>query len=609
MERGSNTKWLLLGLAIFFLVFQVMGKKGPFSSGTGERQPKIEDELTPAGPNRPAEELCTIESPRFRAVISSYGASLRHLYLKDPQYTRPSPMGGDLLASVKHLLVGDAKGSEEPADLVTTSRPGRSPLRTDLRAPGADDKVQQVAFDDLDWKLDAKDGASCTFSYVDAQTSLRKVLSLGKEPFELAVDVTLQNLAPEARKHRFSIEQTAYRTTKEMEGHLGRQSELVTDDLLVTAQKTERLDVGDFKPGNFSKPEFTSEKWRRGVGAGRLAAVSTVYFTELLIPDEGPAPPSVEALAEEVWNWQKYGDANKDADPAHGYVFRARLAYPDRELATNETIHYRATSFTGPKERDLLAKVSPSATEVLNLGTFATIARYLVKYLYLLHDVVRSWGWAIVLLTITVRLVLFPLSLSQIKNSMAMRKLKPEMDALNEKYKDDAAQKGLAIQELWRKNGVSNPVVGCAPMLLQMPVWWALYTALQTAVELYHVPFGPVIPDLSAPGRYLIIPLVLGASSFFQQRLMPAQGDPAQQRMMMFLMPSIFTFMMLFLPAGLGVYMLTNSLLAIAQQLLVERYLKKGGGGGAGQIEVREKTSDAASSAPALGKGKARVRG
>ena len=153
-------------------------------------------------------------------------------------------------------------------------------------------------------------------------------------------------------------------------------------------------------------------------------------------------------------------------------------------------------------------------------------------------------------------------------------------------------------------------MIGCLPMIVQLPVWWALYTALQTAVELYHVPFGPVIPDLTAPGKYLIIPLVLAASSFFQQKLMPAQGDPAQQRMMQYMIPGIFTFMMLFLPAGLGVYMVTNSVLAITQQLLVERYLKNATGAGGSGIEVREKASGGGGKpAPALGKGKARARG
>ncbi len=400
-----------------------------------------------------------------------------------------------------------------------------------------------------------------------------------------------------------------------MEGHLGRQSELVTKAVALSSTKSDFETSSDFEPASFAKPEFTPEHWRRTPGEAKLAAVSSVYFTKVLIPEAGAkAAPAAETFVEEVWDASR----NKETDPSHGYVYRARLAYPETVLAPGETAHYRVVSFTGPKERDLLERMGHGAPELLEFGvsffSFATkdIARGLVWYLLKLHGLLGSWGWAIVLLTITVRTVLFPLSLSQIKNSMAMRKLKPEMDVINEKYKDDAAQKGIAIQELWRKNGVSNPVVGCAPMLLQMPVWWALYTALQTAVELYHVPFGPVIPDLSAPGRYLIIPIVLGASSLLQQRLMPAQGDPQQQKMMMYLMPAMFTFMMLFLPAGLGVYMVTNSVLAIGQQLLVERYLKGNGGsaGPTGQIEVREKSSgDGDKPTPALGKGKARARG
>src|SRR5262249_60712772 len=115
------------------------------------------------------------------------------------------------------------------------------------------------------------------------------------------------------------------------------------------------------------------------------------------------------------------------------------------------------------------------------------------------------------------------------------------------------------------------------------------YKGLQTAVELYHTPFGPFIPDLSAPGRYFIIPAVLGISSFIQQRIMPPQGDPQQQKMMMWMMPAIFTFMMLFLPAGLGVYMPTNTWLGIGQQTLVEGYYKaKGVGTGGGGVGGRE---------------------
>ena len=239
--------------------------------------------------------------------------------------------------------------------------------------------------------------------------------------------------------------------------------------------------------------------------------------------------------------------------------------------------HYKLLAYVGPKERAALAAVGGgghSTSQLLDLGMFGWIGERLIQYLYFLFRVVGNWGWAICLLTITVRLVLFPLSISQIKSSMAMRKLKPQMDELNKKYKDDAQQKSLALQELFRKNNVTNPVLGCIPVLLQMPVWFALYQALNTAVELYHTPFGPIIPDLSAPGLYYIIPAVLGISSFIQQRLMPMQGDATQQKMMMYLMPAMFTVFMLFLPAGLGIYFLTNTWLGIGQQLAVEKYYK-----------------------------------
>ena len=151
--------------------------------------------------------------------------------------------------------------------------------------------------------------------------------------------------------------------------------------------------------------------------------------------------------------------------------------------------------------------------------------------------------------------------------------LSPAHASLNAKYKDDLQQKHVATQELWRKNNVSNPMLGCLPVMLQMPVWFALYTSLQTAVELYHESFGPFIPDLSAPGEYYIIPALLGASSFLQQHLMPMQGgDAMQQKMMKYMMPAMFTVFMLFLPAGLGIYFLTNTWLSIGQQLAVEKY-------------------------------------
>jgi YidC/Oxa1 family membrane protein insertase len=161
-----------------------------------------------------------------------------------------------------------------------------------------------------------------------------------------------------------------------------------------------------------------------------------------------------------------------------------------------------------------------------------------------------------------------------IRNMIKMRELRPELERLTEKYKDDPRAKGMAQMELYRKNNV-NLFMGCLPTLLTMPVWFALYTTLQTAVELYNIPFL-WFPDLSDRDPLYILPFIIGATFFVQQKITPMQGgDPAQQKMMMYFMPGMFTVFMLFLPSGLGVYMFTNSLLGILQQQSVEWHARR----------------------------------
>jgi YidC/Oxa1 family membrane protein insertase len=603
MESGSVLKWVLLGVAI--VLFFTVGMPQLTGGGSDKFQPLGPTDET-AAVERSAEQFCRIEQPQFRAELSTRGGSLRHLWLLDQKYLMGRGEGQPVTwtQQLAQLFTRDAAVEKHPIDIVSTSREGRMPLRTNLHIPGS--PTQQLPYDDLDWKLEAQDGKSCTFTYSDANTALTKTISTTGTPYELAIDLKVENRAPAALKHRLTVEQTAYRTHKETEGSLGRRAVFDTDVVTSTAEKTERLKPGDFEPGDFQDKEFTAEKWRRTPGAARWVATTNSYFAQIAIPTDGPVTPNAETQIEEYWDNTRY--PRKVDDPMFGYVWRSRLAYPEVELAPQGSSTYRVVSYVGPMEREVLATVGYGTTDVIDLGWFPPIAKVLVWYLYKLYAFVGSWGWAIALLTLTVRTLLFPLSLAQIKSSMAMRRLKPEMDEINAKYKDDATQRGLAMQELWRKNKVANPVTGCIPVQLQMPVWIALYSALQTAVELFHMPFGPFIPDLSAPGKYLIIPLVLGGSSFIQQKLMPPQGDPAQQKMLLYMMPGIFTVMMLFLPAGLGVYMLTNTWLAIGQQVLVERYYRKMESSGSG-IEVREKAQGAAqSSAPVLGKGKTRVR-
>ena len=556
MERSSLLRWVLIGAAVFLLIqFGLPALTGKKSGGSNELQPLgARDDSAPAATERKAEELCRLSGQRFSAELGTRGGSLRHVWMEGNQYTHPRD------------------GKDTPIDLVTTLVESRMPLRTDLRSPEA---PQQVAYDDLDWTLSAQDGHSCSFEYGDKDVTLTKVIRATGHPFELELDLGITNRAAEPRKHRLSVEQTDWRTKHEMAGSMGRVSEFMTQAVLRAGGKTKRLSADDFKPGDFKDADFTTERWRRLPGDAQWAAVSSSYFSKAVIHLAGPATPFAESVVEEYWDTSRF--PAKTDDPSYGDLFRARLAYPVQELAPGASVHYRVLGYVGPKERAVLAQAGGGghdASELLELGVFGWIGKILIAYLYWLFHLVGTWGWAICLLTITVRTLLFPLSLAQIKSSMAMRRLKPQMDELNAKYKDDPQQKSLALQELFRKNNVTNPVLGCIPVLLQMPVWFALYQALNTAVELYHVPFGPFIPDLSAPGKYFIIPIVLGLSSFFQQRLMPMQGDPMQQKMMMYMMPAIFTVFMLFLPAGLGIYFMTNTWLGIGQQLAVEKFYR-----------------------------------
>ena len=187
---------------------------------------------------------------------------------------------------------------------------------------------------------------------------------------------------------------------------------------------------------------------------------------------------------------------------------------------------------------------------------------------------VGNWGVAIILLTFFVKLVLYPLTHKQMASMAKMKELKPEMDRINELYADDREKKGAAVMELYRKKGV-NPMAGCFPVLLQLPIWFSLYSSLSSNIRLLNAPFALWWSDLSSPDPYFVLPLALGVLMFVQQKLAPPTGtDPMQAKMMLYMMPTMITSFMLFLPAGLCLYMFTNSALSILQQRFIEARLK-----------------------------------
>ncbi len=240
-----------------------------------------------------------------------------------------------------------------------------------------------------------------------------------------------------------------------------------------------------------------------------------------------------------------------------------------------ETVFY--TLYVGPKDTDALNAVDPAFDRAIDFGWSHFIARPLVSLLRLLYDVTGNYGIAIILLTVLVKLVFFPLSNKSFRSMSAMKKLQPQMERLREQYKDDRQKLNQEMMELYKRYEV-NPLGGCLPMIVQLPVFIGLYQGLLYAIELRQAPFFGWIEDLSQPDRLgaLAIPfvdppgipvltLLMGGSMIIQQMMMPTPGDPIQQKMML-LMPVIFTVMFINFPAGLVLYWLINNILSVAQQ-------------------------------------------
>ncbi len=225
--------------------------------------------------------------------------------------------------------------------------------------------------------------------------------------------------------------------------------------------------------------------------------------------------------------------------------------------------------FIGPKETRRLAKEAPGLELTVDYGWLTVISSPLYWLLDKIHLVVGNWGWAIIILTMIIKLVFFPLSAASHKSMANMRKMTPRIKTLKERYGDDKQKLNQAMMKLYKEEKI-NPLGGCLPVLIQIPVFIALYWALLESVELRQAPWIFWIRDLSAPDPYFVLPILMGASMLGQQMLSAVAMDPIQKKIMM-AMPIVFTFFFLFFPSGLVLYWTVNNLLTIAQQYTINK--------------------------------------
>ena len=233
---------------------------------------------------------------------------------------------------------------------------------------------------------------------------------------------------------------------------------------------------------------------------------------------------------------------------------------------------YKAQFYVGPKDQDKLEALAEYLDLTVDYGFLWMLAKPIFAAMKYIHELVGNWGWSIILLTVCIKVLLYPLSAASLRSMAKMRSLQPKMESLKETYGDDRQKMSQELMALYKKEKV-NPAGGCFPMLLQMPVFLSLYWVLLESVEIRHSPWIFWIQDLSAKDPYFILPLVMGASMLLMQKMQPMPTDPTQA-MVMKVMPIAFTFFFMIFPSGLVLYWTVNNLLSMLQQWYVNRQLE-----------------------------------
>ena len=307
-------------------------------------------------------------------------------------------------------------------------------------------------------------------------------------------------------------------------------------------KKYQKLDVEKPDPELIPKTPIT----------GGWAAAMQHHFVAAMVPD--PAAAQTYTLA------------------IQGKEYQFRSVGPEQEIAPGKQADFTETLFLGPKLQNQLASTAPKLELTADYGRLTIIAQPLFKLLELVHRVLGNWGWTIIIVTFLIKLLFYPLAQTSGRSMARMRNIAPRMKAMQERYKDDKEQLGKQMMELYKREKV-NPLAGCLPILVQIPVFISFYWVLLESVEMRQAPFMLWVQDLSTKDPFFVLPVIMGLAMFGQFKLNPAPPDPMQAKVFAF-MPVVMTVMMAFFPAGLVLYWITNTALSIAQQWRINQLVE-----------------------------------
>jgi len=369
--------------------------------------------------------------------------------------------------------------------------------------------------------------------------SVVKTFRFHRDSFEVDLEYTVDNAGTEPyRAANYLQIQRHYEPPKRSMFNVDSYS--FFGPVVYNGSKYEKLKVDDL-----AKAPFTQT-----VAKGWMAAIQHHFLAATVPP------------ATETWSYAgRYAEGR----------FLISAIGPLQTVAPGASASFKSELFVGPKLQSQLAAIAPGLDLTVDYGRFALLAQPLFWILQKIHNVVGNWGLAIIICTLLIKLVFYKLSETSGRSMARMRQMQPRMKALQERYKDDKQQLSSAMMDLYKKEKI-NPAAGCLPMLVQIPFFMAFYWVLLESVEMRQAPFMLWITDLSSRDPFFVMPLLMGAAMFFQQKLNPPPPDPVQAKMMQ-AMPIVMTGMFAFFPAGLVVYWLTNSVLSIAQQWRINKVL------------------------------------
>tara|TARA_B110000503_G_scaffold85373_2_gene129892 strand:- start:21985 stop:23688 length:1704 start_codon:yes stop_codon:yes gene_type:complete len=368
---------------------------------------------------------------------------------------------------------------------------------------------------------------------------------------------------------------------------LTRGDYLVKVDYLIdnnSAQRWQANLFGQIKRQSGPPPSATTNAMGMKPFLGVAITQPDDRFTKFTFDDLAEEPFKAQLSGGWIAMIQHYFLSAWIPNPDQTYTYSARVTStgfniagftsPALVLDPGKSGEIGAQFYAGPKDQYRLKEISPYLDLSVDYGFLWWIAQPLFWLLTKIHGVVGNWGVAIILLTVLIKGAFFKLSAASYRSMANMRRVQPKLVALREQHADDKQKQSQAMMELYKKEKI-NPMGGCLPILVQMPVFIGLYWMLMESVELRQAPFILWIKDLSVMDPYFVLPLIMGVSMFFMQKLNPPPPDPMQAKIMQW-MPVMFTFFFLWFPAGLVLYWVVNNLLSMAQQYVITRQIEKG---------------------------------